>query len=93
MEALFDAACLTPDLTVRNFRNGDFFQPLGMAGHKKVKDLFMDKKLPLSVRALWPLLAAPQEVLWIPGHGRSERAKVTPETASIVRVKLVSLRT
>jgi tRNA(Ile)-lysidine synthase len=93
METLFDAARLPPGLTVRNFRNGDFFQPLGMAGHKKIKDLFMDKKLPLSVRALWPLLAAPQEVLWIPGHGRSERAKVTAETKSILRVKLVSLGT
>jgi tRNA(Ile)-lysidine synthase len=93
MEALFDAACLTPGLIVRNFRNGDFFQPLGMAGHKKIKDLFMEKKLPLSVRALWPLLASAHDVLWIPGHGRSECAKVTPETASILRVKLVSLRT
>ena len=93
MEAFFDAACLPPGLTVRNFRNGDFFQPLGMAGHKKVKDLFMEKKLPLSVRALWPLLASAQEVLWIPGHGRSERAKLTPATASILRVKLVSLST
>ncbi len=93
MEAFFDAARLTPGLTVRNFRNGDFFQPLGMAGHKKIKDLFMEKKLPLAVRALWPLLAAPQEVLWIPGHGRSERAKVTAETGSILRLKLVSLGT
>jgi len=93
MEAFFDAACLPPGLTVRNFRNGDFFQPLGMAGHKKIKNLFIEKKLPLSMRALWPLLAAPQEVLWIPGYGRSERAKVTPDTASIVRVKLVSLGT
>ena len=93
MEAFFDAACLPAGLTVRNFRNGDFFQPLGMTGHKKVKDLFMEKKLPLAVRAQWPLLAAPREVLWIPGHGRSERAKVTAETTSIIRVKLVSLGT
>jgi tRNA(Ile)-lysidine synthase len=93
MEAFFDAAGLTAGLTVRNFRNGDFFQPLGMAGHKKIKDLFIEKKLTLSVRARWPLLASAHEVLWIPGYGRSERAKVTPETVSILRVKLVSLRT
>ena len=93
MEAFFDAACLTEDLIVRNFRKGDFFQPLGMAGHKKIKNLFIENKLALSARALWPLLATVNEVLWIPGYGRSERAKITYETASILRVKLVSLRT
>ncbi|MSP39372.1 MAG: tRNA lysidine(34) synthetase TilS [Deltaproteobacteria bacterium] len=93
MEAFFDAARLPPGLVIRNFRNGDFFQPLGMTGHKKIKELFMEKKLSLSARALWPLLAAPREVLWIPGHGRSEVAKITPGTTSILRLKLVSLRT
>ena len=90
-EAVFDAASLTEPLTVRNFRRGDNFQPLGMTGHKKIKDLFIENKATLSVRAQWPLLVLGQEVLWVPGYGRSELAKVTPSTASILRLKLVSL--
>ena len=43
MEAAFDASCLTGHLAVRNFRRGDRFQPLGMAGHKKIKDLFSEE--------------------------------------------------
>ena len=90
-EALFDAAGLTGTLTVRNFRNGDYLQPLGMSGHKKIKDLFIEQKLPLALRATLPLLVLGQEILWVPGYGRSERAKVTPDTVSILRLQLVSL--
>ena len=90
-EAVFDAAGLTGPLTVRNFRNGDYLQPLGMSGHKKIKDLFIEQKLPLALRATLPLLVLGQEVLWVPGYGRSERAKVTLDTVSILRLKLVSL--
>ena len=90
-EALFDAAGLTGTLTVRNFRNGDYLQPLGMSGHKKLKDLFIEQKLPLALRATLPLLVLGQEILWVPGYGRSERAKVTLDTVSILRLKLVSL--
>jgi tRNA(Ile)-lysidine synthase len=90
-EAVFDAACLTGPLIVRNFRNGDFLQPLGMPGHRKIKDLFIEQKLPLAQRATMPLLVIGREVLWVPGSRRSERAKVTNSTALILRLKLVSL--
>ena len=90
-EAVFDAACLTGPLTVRNFRNGDYLQPLGMSGHKKVKDLFIEQKLPLEMRATLPLLVLDQEILWVAGYRRSERAKVTVDTTTILRFTLVAL--
>lgn len=89
MEAVFDRAFLTADLTLRNFRRGDRFQPLGMAGHKKVKELFIEKKVPLSVRASLPLLVLGDEVIWIPGYGRGEPARVTPATREILHLKAV----
>jgi tRNA(Ile)-lysidine synthase len=91
-EAMFDVASLAADLTLRNFRHGDRFQPLGMAGHKKVKELFIEKKLPLSVRASLPLLLLGDEVIWIPGYGRSELGKVTPATKAILHLKAVPVR-
>ena len=92
MEALFDLVYLPTPLTVRNFRHGDRFQPLGMTGHKKVKELFIEKKVPLSLRATLPLLSTGDEVLWIPGYGRSEVGKITPETKAILHLKVVSIR-
>src|SRR4029453_6407488 len=91
-EAVFDVASLAADLTLRNFRHGDRFQPLGMAGHKKLKELFIEKKLPLSVRASLPLLLLGDEVIWIPGYGRRDLGKVTPATKAILHLKAVPVR-
>ena len=90
-EAVFDAACLTEPLTVRNFRHGDCFKPLGMTGHKKIKDLFIDNKVALSVRAKLPFLLLGQEIIWVPGYGRSSIARVSADTKLILRLKLVTL--
>jgi tRNA(Ile)-lysidine synthase len=91
-EAVFDAALFSEKPVVRNFRRGDVFRPLGMAGHKKVKQLFIDKKVPLSVRATLPLLSVGREILWIPGYGRSETGKVGPQTKDILRFTAVPVR-
>ena len=91
MEGLFDAASLPDHLTVRNFRSGDRFQPLGMAGHKKVKDLLIEKKVPLCVRSVWPLVLTGEEILWIPAYGRSEIAKIGAQTREFLYVKAVPL--
>ena len=87
MEAVFDWDCLGGALSVRNFRRGDRFQPIGMKGHKKIKDLFIEKRVPLSVRASCPLLVSGQDVLWIPGYGRSSAACVSTKTTTVLHLK------
>ena len=89
MEAVFDADLLRGNLVVRNFRNGDRFQPLGMAGHKKVKDLFIAKQLPLRTRASLPLLVMDNEILWIPGYGRSDFARIGSTTKISLHLKAI----
>ena len=89
-EAVFDQAALTGPLVVRNFRRGDRFQPLGMAGHRKVKDLFIEKRAPLPARALLPLLVMGEEVLWLPGYGRSELGRIDRGTKEILRFRVVN---
>jgi tRNA(Ile)-lysidine synthase len=59
-----------------------------MAGHRKVKELFIEKKAPLSARALLPLLVMGGEVLWLPGYGRSEIGRVGPNTKAVLRVQV-----
>jgi tRNA(Ile)-lysidine synthase len=90
MGAVFDAASVT-ELSVRNFRPGDRFQPLGMAGHKKVKDLFIEKRVPRSMRACWPLVTSGGEVLWIPRYGRSSVGLVSEKTTSVLHLKARSI--
>jgi tRNA(Ile)-lysidine synthase len=85
-DAVFDMTALPDKLTVRNFRPGDRFQPLGLAGHKKLKELFIDKKVPAEARRTVPLLLAGNEILWIAGYGRSRLAAVTPATRRVLAV-------
>jgi tRNA(Ile)-lysidine synthase len=62
-----------------------------MAGHKKVKDLLIEKRVPLSVRSVWPLVLTGEEVLWIPAYGRSGIAKIAAQTREFLYVKAVAL--
>jgi tRNA(Ile)-lysidine synthase len=89
LQAGFDIAALPDRLTLRNFRAGDQFSPLGMPGHKKVKELFIEKKVPLSIRPIWPILSMGDEILWIPGYGRSEYGKVGKNTQEALYVTAV----
>jgi len=91
-EAAFDAALLTAPLEVRNFRAGDRLQPLGMRGHKKVNEIFIDAKAPARLRDVVPLLTMAGEILWIPGYARSSIAKVTARTTSLICFKTVPER-
>jgi len=42
-QAVVEAAKLAPPLVVRNRRPGDRFRPLGLQGHKKLQDFFVDR--------------------------------------------------
>ncbi|MGH7845581.1 MAG: tRNA lysidine(34) synthetase TilS [Candidatus Binatia bacterium] len=86
-EAVFDLQGVAAGLSVRNFRAGDRFRPLGMRGQKKIKELFIDRKVPAEIRRKWPFLLAGSEILWIPGYGRSDAAKVGPNTKKVLRAE------
>jgi tRNA(Ile)-lysidine synthase len=89
--ALFDGACLSETFLVRSFQSGDRIQPLGMRGHKKVHDVFIDAKVPLRLRCVFPLLVIGQEIAWVPGHVRGEKAKVTADTRFVCQIAVSPL--
>jgi tRNA(Ile)-lysidine synthase len=84
----FDADKLNYPLIVRNFKPGDRFVPLGMTGHKKVKDFFVDLKIPFEMRRSTPLLLTGDILIWICGYRTDERYKVTPDTKKILKATL-----
>jgi len=89
--AYLDAGRLEYPLLVRNFRPGDRFIPLGMKGHKKIKDFFIDLKVPSEVRAAIPILTSQDKVVWVCGYRIDERFKVTPRTKKILKVTVSSV--
>lgn len=58
---------------IRSRRNGDFFYPTGMHGKKKVKDYFIDCKIPREKRDRIPILTCGGEIMWIVGMRRDKR--------------------
>ena len=85
--AVFDADQIDLNtLVVRPWRAGDRISPFGMAGAKKLSDLFVDEKVPRSHRSRLAVLASGDEVLWVVGVRASGRGAVTSSTKHLVVV-------
>jgi tRNA(Ile)-lysidine synthase len=59
-------------LSLRAWRPGDRFQPLGLPGAKKLQDFFVDAKVPREERSRIPLLVVGEEIAWVVGHRIAE---------------------
>lgn len=81
--ALLDKEKLTFPLTVRAWQQGDYFQPLGMRGKKKLSDFMIDRKIPVNLKRHVRVLESAGEIVWVVGLRIDDRFKVTPETKSI----------
>jgi tRNA(Ile)-lysidine synthase len=82
--AFLDAEKLRFPLALRSFKAGDRFIPFGMKGHKKLKDFFVDLKLPLEQRYSTPILCWNDEPIWVCGFRIDDRFKVTAETRKVL---------
>lgn len=87
--ACLDADKLRYPLIIRNFRPGDKFVPLGMKGHRKIKDFFIDLKIPSGTRAITPLVTGQDRILWVAGYRIDDRYKVTGKTIKILKITIV----
>ncbi|HAH87448.1 MAG TPA: hypothetical protein DCL60_08770, partial [Armatimonadetes bacterium] len=68
----------------------DRIRPLGMAGSKKIQDIFVDKKIPRAARSRIPIITDNRNILWIPGLATSEAAKISAATKAHIRLRLVT---
>ena len=79
------AAGLAPPLTVRSWRAGDVFRPLGLRGRKKLQDFFVDRKIARGARRTIPLVADRRRgIVWVVGHAPAEDFRVTDGTAGVL---------
>jgi tRNA(Ile)-lysidine synthase len=75
-------------LTVRARRPGDRIVPFGMKGRKKLSDLFIDRKVPLSQRNRIPIFEDRHGIFWVPGVAADERTRIGARTRSIIFITL-----
>jgi tRNA(Ile)-lysidine synthase len=89
----FDYDIIKGDLHLRNRQQGDKFQPLGMSGTKKLKEYFIDKKIPRSQRNKIKILTDGNNIMWIVGYNTiDDRYKVTTQTKTHLNVTVSFLQ-
>lgn len=89
----FVAADALPEkLTIRSWREGDIFRPLGMKGkEKKLSDFLIDRKVPLDRKGEVLVVADGEAILWVCGMQIDERYRIGPETKRSMRMEFRSL--
>lgn len=60
--ALYLSASADDTIVIRNRRKGDIFQPFGMTGSKKVKEYFINEKIPREKRMSVPIVEINGEI-------------------------------
>jgi tRNA(Ile)-lysidine synthase len=91
-EAYLDYQQLTIPLRVRSVSPGDSFTPLGMDGRKKLKNLFIDLKVPRSERSQIPLVISGDDICWVAGWRIDERFKIRKGTKKVLRLTIKRLK-
>ncbi len=76
-------------LLLRNRKNGDRFQPLGMNPHVKLQDFFVGAGVPKRWRDRVPLIESNKGILWVAGSRLAEWGKVMPEHTEVTRLELI----
>ncbi len=72
-------------LVVRTRKVGDRMFLKGVDGSKKVKDIFIDKKIPLEKRDSWPIVVDSRgKIVWIPGLKKSKFDKRKVDSYDII---------
>jgi len=77
-------------IVLRNRRDGDRFQPLGMKGRQKIKSLFINQKISRDKRNEVMLLVDQNSVIWIENMHLSDRVKISPQTKNVLVLEIIN---
>ena len=75
-------------IVVRTRRPGDRFQPLGMAGEKKVGKFLTTAKVPRDLREQILIFADRERIIWVCPVRISEQAKITDRTQRVLQLTI-----
>jgi len=90
--AYLDFDKLVWPLVVRHREPGDQFVPFGMKHNKKLKDFFIDLKVPVHERAIALVFTDQENIFWVGNQRIDQRYAVSKETSSILMVKIEKIR-
>ncbi len=83
---IIDASKLPSNAIWRTRQEGDTFAPLGLGGTKKLKEYFIDKKIPQRMRDEIPVLAVGSKILIVADIEIADELKVTDESKQFYKI-------
>ncbi|WP_432411088.1 tRNA lysidine(34) synthetase TilS [Rasiella sp. SM2506] len=83
-----DTKLLEFPLTLRKWKEGDYFYPFGMKGKKKLSKFFKDEKVSLVAKENVWLLCSKNNIVWVVGYRLDDRFKRTPQTENLLKISL-----
>jgi tRNA(Ile)-lysidine synthase len=85
-----DAGRLKFPLELRRWKKGDWFQPFGMKGRKKVSDYFTGRKYSLKEKEKAWILLSGDEIVWIVGERTDDRFKITEKSVEVFIIEMTN---
>lgn len=80
-----DSSEVSLPLYVRTRKHGDKMSLKGTVGHKKIKDILIDSKIPMKDRELWPVVVDSKDtIVWLPGLKKSKFNKQKSDKCDII---------
>lgn len=84
----FNADQIKGLIEVRSRKSGDAYDPIGLGSFKKVKEIFVNEKIPLALRNDVPVFVSAGKIFWIAGYRISESFKIRPQTKKVIKIGL-----
>jgi len=73
-------------LKLRQWQEGDYFQPLGMKGRKKISDFLIDLKTPVSIKHRTFVLISGGSIVWVVGKRIAQKYAISSSTKRVFKI-------
>jgi tRNA(Ile)-lysidine synthase len=86
LQVVIDFDATSPPYTIRGAREGDRVKLLNAPGNRKLSDIFIDRKIPRSLRSEIPVLTAADAIVWVVGIGIADDVRVGDQTRTVLKL-------
>lgn len=86
-----DSSSVGTSWTLRPWKKGDWFIPLGVRGKQKVSDFLINNKVPRYKKDDVLILETNDTIVWVCGMRLDDRFKITNKTRSVLELRLTSV--